>query len=286
MQEEENMRPVVSVITICYNPGKSLIKTFESVLAQGYMNFEYIIQDGNSTDGTEKLISSYLERFHAKGISLHYFREKDSGIYDAMNRGVQHAHGVWINFMNAGDSFYSAGVLKEIFGEKDHASSAILYGDAVECEYNRYYMFRKAFDQIEARMPFSHQSVFARKELLLRFPFRTDLRIGADYDFLLTVWKKGFFFTDVNTIVCIVSKDGVSSVKLYDTYLETIAIRKSHGINQLDDEQLVKKLNELKLKQFVMDYFPGSAKKMIRSVQLTVRKQKAELTLPPWEKKQ
>lgn len=284
MDEKNTGNPLVSVITICFNPGNSLIKTMESVLAQSFADFEYVIQDGESTDDTADLVESYQERFMEKGITLRYFREKDEGIYDAMNKAVVHANGVWVSFMNAGDCFYSADVLDAIFCEHDYLNAAILYGDAVEQEYGRYYMFRKSIGQIEARMPFSHQSSFTRRELLVRMPFRTDYRIGADYDFLLTIHKKGFYFTDTGTIVCIVSKDGLSSLKLYDTFQETVAIRERHGIHQYNEKQMKRKIRELKLKQFVMDYFPKWIKKLIRKVQLRLRGQNAALTIPDWER--
>lgn len=277
--------PLISVITICFNSGNSLIKTMESVLAQSFTDFEYVIQDGESTDNTQELIENYQDRFMEKGITLRYFREKDGGIYDAMNKAVAHASGVWVNFMNAGDCFYSATVLNDIFCERDYPNDAILYGDAVEQEYGRYYMFRKNIDQIEGRMPFSHQSSFTRRELLLRVPFRTDYRIGADYDFLLTIHQKGFYFTDIGKIVCIVSKDGLSSLKLYDTFRETVIIRERHDIHQYNTKQMKRKIRELKLKQFVMDYFPKWIKKLIRKVQLAVRGQNANLTIPDWEQR-
>ncbi|HOO26889.1 MAG TPA: glycosyltransferase family 2 protein [Lachnospiraceae bacterium] len=282
MREGSNV-PVVSVITVCYNPGKSLIKTMESILAQTYAGFEYIIQDGGSADGTAELLENYRLRFLEKGITLRCSMEKDGGIYDAMNKALQHAAGTWINFMNAGDCFYSESVLSDIFEERDYANSAVLYGDAVECEYGRYYLFRKAFDSIESRMPFSHQSAFVRKELLARLPFCTDYRIGADYDFLLTVYQKGFFFTDTNNIVCIVSKDGVSSMKLYDTFMETVHIWEGHGIHRYDERQMKKKAAELKIKQFVVDYFPKRIKKAIRRLQIIVRRQNASFHIPVWE---
>ena len=145
-------------------------------------------------------------------------------------------------------------------------------------------MFRKAFDKIEERMPFSHQSAFINRELMSRYPYKTNYRIGADYDFLLSMYKKGFFFRDTGVIICIIAKDGVSSLKLYDTYMETLKIRNSHGINGPSAAELTVKIRQMKVKQFVMDHFPHFIKKIIRSFQLKVRGQNAELTIPAWER--
>jgi glycosyltransferase involved in cell wall biosynthesis len=76
------------------------------VLAQEYKNIEYIIVDGGSTDGTLEIIKSYEEKID------YWISEIDEDIYDAMNKGVELASGVWINFMNSGDSFYSTDVIK------------------------------------------------------------------------------------------------------------------------------------------------------------------------------
>lgn len=277
-------KPNISIITVCLNPGKSIIKTVESVLAQDYSDYEYIIKDGGSSDGTLDRLNKYRERFRERGVDLKVVSEKDGGLYDAMNRGVAMATGNWVNFMNAGDCFYSSSVLTDIFSKSNYPGAAILYGDAVECEYGRYYMFRKAFDKIEERMPFSHQSAFINRELMSRYPYKTGYRIGADYDFLLSMYKKGFFFRDTGVITCIISKDGVSSLKLYDTYMETLKIKNSHGLSGPTAAELTVMIRQMKLKQFVMDHFPDFIKKMIRGFQLKVRKQNARLTIPEWEK--
>ncbi|MCR4806935.1 MAG: glycosyltransferase [Lachnospiraceae bacterium] len=281
--EDKNQKPNVSIITVCRDPGSDIIKTIESVLAQDYDDFEYVIEDGGSTDDTLTLIEGYKAAFKKRNISMTLVSEKDSGIYDGMNRAVGRCRGTWINFMNAGDCFYSASVLSDIFNKSNYPNAAILYGDAVECEFGHYHMFRKAFDKIEERMPFSHQSAFINRELMSRYPYKTDYRIGADYDFLLSMYKKGFFFRDTGVITCIISKNGVSSLKLYDTYMETLKIRNSHGISGPTAAELTIKLREMKVKQLVMDHFPVFIKKLIRQVQLRIRKQNARLTIPEWE---
>ena len=278
----EKNKPNISIITVCRNPGRSLVKTMESILAQNYRDYEYIIKDGGSDDGTLDLINEYSDRFASAGVIFKLFSEDDNGIYDAMNKAVLRANGTWVNFMNAGDCFYSSTVLSEIFEKSNYPNAAILYGDAVECEYGHYYMFRKSFDMIEERMPFSHQSAFINRELMSRYPYKTEYRIGADYDFLLSMYKKGFFFRDTGVITCIISKDGISSLRLYDTYMETLKIRNDHDISGPTAAELAVKLREMRIKQFVMDYFPDFIKKMIRRFQLKVRKQNAHLTIPEW----
>ena len=99
----EEIKPFVSIITVCYNAGEELTKTITSVLAQEYTDYEYIIKDGGSTDQTLSIAESFRESFWQKGISYRIVSEKDGGIYEAMNIAVRLSEGTWINFMNAGD---------------------------------------------------------------------------------------------------------------------------------------------------------------------------------------
>ena len=82
--------PIISVITVCYNVASTIEKTMLSVLNQTYKNLEYIIIDGNSTDGTVDIIKKYAERL------TFWISEPDKGIYDAMNKGIKLATGKWI----------------------------------------------------------------------------------------------------------------------------------------------------------------------------------------------
>ena len=102
-------KPLISIITVVFNGEKYLEETIQSVINQTYSNVEYIIIDGGSSDGTLDIIKKYEERID------YWVSEKDKGIYDAMNKGIDVASGEWINFMNAGDGFYADDVLDKIF---------------------------------------------------------------------------------------------------------------------------------------------------------------------------
>lgn len=276
---------LISIVTICYNAAKELPLTMDSVLAQDYSNFEYIIQDGNSCDGSMDIIESYRHRFTERGINFIYNRAKDEGIYDAMNKAVTSCNGDYINFMNAGDCFYNSNVISNVFDRNEEISSDIIYGDCVEFEFGRFNLFARNFDKIEEVMPFSHQSVFAKATLLKEYPFNKEYRYSADYDFLLNAYKLNKSFEDSKTVICITTKDGLSSVNYHDMLLESAQILKSHGLYHHTEKELSKIEKTLKVKQFVLDHFPVFIKKFIRGIQIKSRGQEFICTIPEWYKK-
>ena len=104
--------PLISIITVVRNDVVHIEQTMLSVLGQTYGNVEYIVIDGGSTDGTVDIIKKYADKL------AYWVSEPDGGIYPAMNKGLQHATGEWVNFMNSGDSFADENVLEEVFGGK------------------------------------------------------------------------------------------------------------------------------------------------------------------------
>lgn len=122
------MNPKISVITICYNAEKEIEKTMRSVLNQSFDDFEYIIVDGASKDGTLSIIREISKEYQDKPIRI--YSEPDRGIYDAMNKGVKLAHGTWLNMMNAGDCFHDSNVLSNLFSLDISENISVIYSDS------------------------------------------------------------------------------------------------------------------------------------------------------------
>ncbi len=279
----------ITVITICRNAADVIPQTIESVLAQDWSDIEYVIQDGASSDDTPKIIESYREKAESRNIGFIYNSEPDGGIYDAMNKAAVHATGDYINFMNAGDCFYSADVISKIAGVAENHSGqdmpSMIYGDCAVYEYGRFYRFAKSIEDIEEKMPFSHQSLFARSDFLREHPFNSEYRYSADYDLLLTAHDLNETFVDSDQIVCITTADGTSSINYHDTLMESARILKAHGKYHHSDEELARLEKSLKLKQFVLDRFPLFVKRFIRNRQIDSRGQNIEVDIPIWFKK-
>ena len=154
-----------------------------SVLGQDYPDLEYIVIDGASTDGTQQIISKYQDRL------AYWVSEPDRGIYDAMNKGVSHATGQWVNFMNAGDTFADPGVLADIFGHGIGDEVLLIGGNTINffADGREERHLAESASVIPERLPFSHQASFVRRGVC---QFDTDYRLAADYALFYRLYYK------------------------------------------------------------------------------------------------
>lgn len=177
-------KPLISVITVTFNAGNQLERTILSVINQNFTNLEYIIIDGGSSDNTVNIIHKY-EKFISSWVS-----EPDNGIYDAMNKGIKHATGNWLIFMNAGDIFYKNNTIQSLvpFLRED---VKIVYGDLVKCYRNHKRKYRglknKELDAVDFLLnTIDHQTAFISSSLFKKYGFySTDYRLASDWMFFL-----------------------------------------------------------------------------------------------------
>ncbi len=174
-----------SIIVICRNAGEKLHKTIESILRQTENDYEIIVQDGFSTDGSvERLAMEYA------GARLNIFRERDGGIYDAMNRAVKHASGRYVFFLNCGDYFEDGKVLarvkKEIARTDKDKGLRIFYGNIRERATGTFVMSNPRINDFACyrNLP-CHQACFYDRRLLKKRGFRTCYKVRADYEHFL-----------------------------------------------------------------------------------------------------
>ncbi len=191
----------ISIVVATYNSAKTLRDTFDSILRQGNMDIEVIVQDGGSTDGTLDIIHEYEPLFDGK---MQWKSERDSGLYDAMNRGLSRATGDVVGILNS-DDFYSAdSILDKIAGAFSSAEQCgrpldAVYGDVhfvndpdlTKCV--RYYSSR-CFAPWQFRFGYmpAHPSFYCRREVYQKYGlFRLDFKLAADYEILVRFFQKG-----------------------------------------------------------------------------------------------
>ncbi len=202
------MPPKLSIITINYNKLAGLRKTVESVFAQTYRDFEYIIIDGASTDGSREYLNTVqTDNLHAANqlANLHIVSEPDTGIYNAMNKGIRIATGEYLLMLNSGDFLLDKQVVAQVLSELD--GTDIIQGNII-CEYpnglyrNRGYG-KSDIDFIDAMDgKFLHQASFIRRELHQQYGLYDDTyKKNADTYFYRTVLGFGnasFRYIDVD----------------------------------------------------------------------------------------
>lgn len=195
----------ISIVTIVYNSVLYIEKTILSVINQTYPNIEYIIIDGGSTDGTLEIIKKYSNRINL------LISEKDNGIYDAMNKGIVHASGEWINFMNSGDSFYNNNVIDSVVKYLQNSNCEILYGDVNKIfEWGETIVKPYDLKYLKNHMIFSHQSCFVKTELAKHYPFGNKYKIAEDYNFFYNQYIKNTNFLYIP--ICISNFDCINGL--------------------------------------------------------------------------
>jgi glycosyltransferase involved in cell wall biosynthesis len=201
-------QPLFTIVTVVFNGKDSLGATVESVLSQNFADFEYIVVDGGSNDGTLGIIKK-----HESGIAS-WVSEPDNGIYDAMNKGISRATGKWILFMNSGDRFFDAQVLSSFAASRFDEAADIVYGDAI-VEYPGFDVKYpiQPLDQMWKRMPFCHQAMFCRTDVMRAFQFDTRYRLSADFDVIYRAFLQRKRFVYFDRIVCRFNNKAGASIK-------------------------------------------------------------------------
>lgn len=227
----------LSIITINYNNLQGLIKTVDSVLLQTFHDFEWIIIDGGSTDGSKEYIEQLAkdlatrnwlthkfslscysaddnvkENFNffipdtsASVRSLYWCSEPDKGIYNAMNKGITIAHGDYLNFMNSGDSYHEKETLISVFSSLIPINAGVVY-----CNYYDISNDGKVLPQILPeeldfaflmKRPINHQSTFIKKDLFSNYKYDEKYKIVADGKAFMKWMIEGVCFYHLDVFV-------------------------------------------------------------------------------------
>lgn len=208
-----------SIITVCYNAEKTIRETIESVLMQEWKNFEYIIIDGASTDSTVDLVRQYA----AMDDRIEWHSEPDSGIFNAMNKGISYANGNMLYFLNAGDALHSGDVLGKV--AEVAVQSDIVIGDiAFKTEHGlreqKYSVGSELRENLERGRMVCHQVIFAAPDCLEQ-GFDERFKFCADYDWLCSQVNAEKKITKADTIIVDYDLHGVTNqVKHHKVHYE------------------------------------------------------------------
>lgn len=200
--------PLLSIITVNLKNLAGLQKTMQSVFEQTCTDYEYIIIDGGSTDGSREYIEQHKEKL------AYWVSEKDGGIFNAMNKGIKKATGDYLIFMNSGDYFYSNNVLDTVF--TNNISEDIIYGNVKwwPVNYNGTYPDELSFEHFRNNT-IPHQGAFIRKSLFDRVGlYDEEFRVNSDWNFfVLAIFKFNCSYKHLNIIISYCNTDGISLTK-------------------------------------------------------------------------
>lgn len=227
----------ITIITVVYNGSETIEQTIKSVKNQSYSNVEYIVIDGNSTDGTQDIIIKNLSFIDF------YISESDNGIYDAMNKGLKHATGDIIAFLNSGD-WYEQDVFQNIVSYFNEQSIDLILGGANVIEDSSVMFIRKSdISKINLGIPCCHQAVFAKKKVFEYIGFfNIRYKICADYEWLLRAYNSNMNIKCVDDIFVNYLYGGISDKQLIHLIEERENISMINARNK-NDEALMAQIN-------------------------------------------
>lgn len=244
----------VTIITVCYNRKATIEQSINSVLDQDYSNIEYIVIDGNSSDGTQDIIKSYSDKI------TKYISEPDKGMYDAINKGLSLATGDIVGLMHSDDVFYDEFVISKIVNVfKKSPNLDAVYGDGIYVtndeeqkivrnriggEYN--------YKKIKSGWLPLHPTVYIKKSVIEKFGnYNLDFKIASDTEFLLRyLYKYKINIAYLNTYIVKMRMGGLSTnyKRAFEVLREDYNIYKFH---QLSGARAVFQKKMLALMQYV-----------------------------------
>jgi glycosyltransferase involved in cell wall biosynthesis len=245
-KQDTDEHPLITVITVVFNGVEHLEETIKSVVSQTYANVEFIIVDGGSTDGTLNIIRKY-EYFIDYWVS-----EPDKGIFDAMNKGIDLGSGQWINFMNAGDRFFSKETILSIFQTHKYLGIDIIYGDhEVVYHNNRKRLSRGGLPvNLWKGSQFCHQATFIRRNYHKKNKFNIYTIIAADFEIFYKAFKNNVSFRHIPIVICSYGAGGVSDINRID-YIVCFwnIVDKNFYINFYYVSRIIKEIIKMKVKK-------------------------------------
>jgi glycosyltransferase involved in cell wall biosynthesis len=232
------MKPLISIITITYQAENVLRRTIDSILAQDFTNFEYLIVDGLSTDGTTAIIKEYQPVFQEKGISFRWLSERDHGIYDAMNKAIHIAVGDYLWFMNAGDEIASPNTINTLWSAlfllvPDKINGIMpdfIYGETLIVDDSGAIMGKRrlkapeklSWKSFRMGMLVCHQSMLVKRDLAP--DYNLAYRYSGDFDWTIRCLLNAQYVYNTHIVLTRFLDGGVSKKKMKASLRERFQI--------------------------------------------------------------
>lgn len=226
---------IFSIITVCFNNRDGLEKTIKSVICQTYKDYEFIVIDGGSKDGTKELLEQYDDKIDF------WCSEPDNGVYNAMNKGILHSKGEYLIFMNSGDCFYSNSVLEDV--KNLRLDVDIISGQVERMDNSK---LIRQYDGQDLLMQLyldtiNHQGTFIKKTLFDNNLYDESLKVVSDWKF----WVENIICKGCNTVVIdnIIAKQdmtGLSTSSQSNFWLE----ERKKILNELFPKLIQKELDD------------------------------------------
>lgn len=232
----DKANPKISIITVCYNAGDTLGRALESLRNQTLRHFESIVIDGLSSDNTAEIINSYSD------VVSNFVSEKDSGIYDAMNKGIAMAQGDYIAFLNADDSYLSDTIERVIKAINEVDSPDVVYGNLIKervIDSKVYTRLEKPnIERMKETMGIFHPASFCKASLFERFGnFDLRFKLASDYHWMLKVYLGGANFHYIDAALAKFSLAGASNQSC-ESYREAAIFQKELGLDSHENMQI------------------------------------------------
>ncbi len=216
--------PSVSIITVTYNSEATLKRTIESVLAQTVSPLEYIIVDGKSTDGTEKIAEGFRDLFDEKGIRYLFVSEPDEGIYDAMNKGISLAQGDIIGMINS-DDWYEDCAVETVVKTYNEEPFDIFYADLrMHMPSGATFIKRSRNRRYATSRDWNHPTTFITAKMYKKYKYRNKT-IHDDYDLILRLKKAGARTVVKNVVIADFTMNGTSHERSLKNALKRVGIK-------------------------------------------------------------
>lgn len=219
-----------SIITVTKNNRDGLKRTAHSIAEQEFTDFQWVIVDGVSSDGTVDDLETY---------DASILCEPDEGPYDAMNKGIDLALGDYIIFMNAGDLFAQTQTLQKIRDAIQFSKPDFIYGDAWETDGRRTaFKPARSYLKVAKGMFTHHQAMFFKRSLIRELRYDLNYKIAADYDFVLRFLNKASTCLYVPQPICVFRSGGMSQTNVRQGRNEQFLIRQKQKTVSLPSNAL------------------------------------------------